>query len=315
MDSQQAESAGPGAMQLLLGIVAAALVIGRFGGPIGDWVGAVGTAAHEAGHAAFADVLTGRVISITVFRDGGGVTLSQASESDWRTFLVSGAGYPRTLFAALGLLTGVLFGRSSRLIAGAAAFAAFVALLFWTPFNSHVEGISDGDQRFTWIILALSVGLLGGAAALPDRFDTSRRVVLGALALGLLTDAFRATKDLVVIEDLAGATATDADGLAEAVGVFGAGTWSWLMRLALFAIAAGWAWLVIRRWGAESPLPDGTCRAIAPGTGASTREVPGGELNLPRDRARDGRIRAASSVPRRPRSASGCCRTSPRRRR
>jgi hypothetical protein len=248
--------AAPSTAKVLAGIVLAALLLGRFGGPVGDWVGAVGTAAHEAGHAAFADVLTGRVLSITVFRDGGGVTLSQASESDWRTFLVSGAGYPMTLFAALALLTGALFGRSSQPIAAGGAAAAAISLLLWTPFNSRVQGIGDGDQRFTWIVLALSAILLGGAAALPHRYDLARRIVLGALALGLLTDAFRATKDLVTIEDVAGGTATDADGLADAAGFLGAGAWSWLMLLALFAIAAAWAWLTIRRFGSKVPLAD-----------------------------------------------------------
>jgi hypothetical protein len=247
---------GPSTAKVLAGIVAAALVLGRFGGPLGDWVGAIGTAAHEAGHALFADVLNGRVLSITVFRDGGGVTLSEASESDWRTFLVSGAGYPMTLLAALALLTGALFGRSSRAIAAGAAGAAFVALVLWTPFESRVPGITDGDQRFTFLVLLVSAALLAGAAALPERHDLARRVVLGALAVGLLSDAFRATKDLVTIEDLAGATATDADGLAEAAGFGSAGLWSWLVRLALFAIAAAWAGLLLRRWGSKIPLPD-----------------------------------------------------------
>ena len=243
---------------VLFGIVVVALVLGRFGGPVGDFVGAIGTAAHEAGHALFADVLNGRVISITVFRDGGGVTLSQASDSDWRTFLVSGAGYPMTLFAALALLTGALFGRSSKPIAAGAAAATAIALVFWTPFNSHVDGISDGDQRFTFMVLLVSALLLAGAAALPPKYDLGRRIVLGALAVGLLSDAFRATKDLVTIEDLASATATDADGLAAASGILSAGTWSWLMRLALFAIAAGWAWLTIKRFGSKVPLEEPT---------------------------------------------------------
>lgn len=234
------EGAGPSTAKVLGGVVLVALLLGRFGGPVGDWVGAIGTAAHEAGHAAFADVLAGEVLSITVFREGGGVTLSQASDSGWRTFLVSGAGYPMTLFAALALLTGALFGRSSRPIATGEAAAAAVALLLWTPFNSPIQGISDGDQRFTWIVLALAAALLAGAAAAPDRYDLARRIALGAIAVGLLSDAFRATKDLVVIEDAAGGTASDADGLADAAGVLSAGTWSWLMRLALFAIAAGW---------------------------------------------------------------------------
>jgi hypothetical protein len=232
-----------------------AALVGRFGGPVADIAGAVGTAAHEAGHALAADVLVGRVLGLTVFTEGGGVTFSQASSSGWRTFLVAGAGYPATLVAALALLTGSLTGRSSRPIAVAGAVAAAVALLFWTPFDSVVPTIDDGDQRFTWFVLFGSCGLLAGAAALPERFDGARRVVLGALAVGLLTDAFRATKDLVVIEDLAGGTATDADALAEASGILGAGAWAWLMRLALVAIAAAWAWFGLRRW-ANAPVSE-----------------------------------------------------------
>jgi hypothetical protein len=225
-------------------MVAIAAVVGRFGGPVADLAGAVGTAAHEAG---------GRVLGITVFTEGGGVTFSEASRSDWRTFLVAAAGYPATLAAALVLLTGALLGRSSRPIAVAGSVAAAFTLVFWTPFNSVVTGIDDGDQRFTWFVVAGAAALLAGAAALPDRFDGARRAVLGALAVGLLTDAFRATEDLVVIEDVAGGTATDADALAEASGLFGAGAWAWLMRLALFAVAAAWAWFGLRRWAAAAP--------------------------------------------------------------
>jgi hypothetical protein len=235
--------------KLLAGIVFGALVLGRFGGPLGDWIGAIGTAAHESGHAFVADVLTGRVASITVFRDGGGVTFSQTSESDWRTFLVSGAGYPTTLIAGLALLTAVLLGRSSRVVAIAGAVAFAIALVFWTPFNAVVPGIADGDQRFTWFVLLVSGAALAGAAALPDRHDLPRRIVLGVLAVGLLSDAFRAGKDLVVIEDRLGATATDADALAETSGILSSGAWAWLMRLSLFAGFVLWAWLVLRRYG------------------------------------------------------------------
>lgn len=239
--------------KLLLGILVGAFVLGQFGGPLADWIGAIGTAAHEAGHAAVADVLTGRVASMTVFRDGGGVTFSQTSDSDWRTFLVSAAGYPTTLITGLALLTGVLIGRSSRPVAIAGAVSAIVALILWTPFDSVIDGISDGDQRFTWFVLLVSAALLAAAAAIPDRHDGIRRVVLGILAVGLLSDAFRAGRDLVVIEDLRSGTTTDADGLAEASGILSAGVWAWLMRLALFVLFAAWGWLVLTRWARRLP--------------------------------------------------------------
>ena len=248
--------------KLLVGIVLGALLLARFGGPFADWIGAIGTTAHESGHALVADLFTGRVASITVFRDGGGVTFSQTSESGWRNFLVSGAGYPTTLFAGLALLTGVLVGRSSRPVAIAGAVGFAIALLFWTPFNAVIPGISDGDQRFTWFVLLVSGLALAAAAAIPERHDGVRRVVLGILAVGLLSDAFRAGKDLVVIEDELAGTATDADGLADASGILSSGTWAWLMRLSLFAIFALWGWLVLRRWGAAQndegkPRPEG----------------------------------------------------------
>lgn len=254
-----ATSAPTNPAKLLVGIVVGAIVLGRFGGPLGDWVGAIGTAAHEAGHALVADLLTGRVASITVFREGGGVTFSQTSESDWRTFLVSGAGYPTTLFAGLALLTGVLVGRSSRPVAIAGAVSFAIALVFWTPFNSVVPGIGDGDQRFTWFVLLVNGLALAGAAAVPDRHDLARRIVLGVLAVGLLSDAFRAGKDLVIIEDDLGATTTDADALAEASGILSSGTWAWILRLSLFAVFALWGWLVLRRYGREVAA-EGTAR-------------------------------------------------------
>ncbi|MBA2281305.1 MAG: M50 family metallopeptidase [Actinomycetota bacterium] len=233
--------------KLLLGIVVAAIVIGRLPGPLGGWVQAVGTAAHESGHALVADLLTGDVVSITVFRDGGGVAFSEASPSSWRSFLVSAAGYPATLLVGLAVLTAVLLGRSSRPVAAIGSAAALTALVFWTPFSSRVPAVEGGDQHFTFFVFLFLVLVLAGAAALPDSFDTARRVLLGALAVGLLADAFRAGRDLVVIEGTAGQTATDADGLNAAVGLFSPTVWAWVFRLALFAIAAGWALLMVRR--------------------------------------------------------------------
>jgi hypothetical protein len=121
------------------------------------------------------------------------------------------------------------------------------ALVFWTPFSSRVPIVADGDQRFTFFVLALSALVLAGAAALPPRFDTARRVVLGVFAVGLLADAFRSGRDLVTIEGRFGETTTDADGLADAAGVLGSTAWAWLLRLALFAIAGVWAWVLVGR--------------------------------------------------------------------
>ena len=232
---------------ILFGVVVAAVVVGRLPGPLGGWLQAVGTAAHESGHALMADLLAGDVVSITVFRDGGGVAVSEASSSSWRAFLVSAAGYPSTLLVGLALLTAVLLARSTRPVAATGSGGALVALVFWTPFSSRVAGIDGSDQHFTFFVLAFVVLLLAGAAALPDRFDTARRIALGAVAVSLLSDAFRAGRDLVTIEGRFGETATDADGLNAAVGLFSPTVWAWVLRLALFAIAAGWAALVFRR--------------------------------------------------------------------
>lgn len=245
------EPEGTNPARLLVGIVAGAILLGRFGGPLSDWIGAVGTAAHEAGHALAADLLTGRVVSITVFPDGGGVTYSTTSASAWRTFLVSGAGYPATLVAGLALLTGVLVARSSRSIAVAGALAAAVALVFWTPFDAPpIPGIENGDQRFTWFVFAALTVALAGAAAVPHRHDQARRVVLGIVAVGLLSDALAAGKDLVVIEGdgRLAATATDADALAEASGIASATVWAWIVRLGLFLGFVAWGVAVLRYW-------------------------------------------------------------------
>jgi hypothetical protein len=72
-------------------------------------------------------------------------------------------------------------------------------------------------------------------------------VVLGAFAVGLLADAFRAGEDLVLVERQAGRTSSDADLLAEASGVLSAGTWAWLMRASLFVVAVAWAAVAVRR--------------------------------------------------------------------
>lgn len=251
--------------RLLVGIIVGAVVLGRFGGPVGDWIGAVGTAAHESGHALTADLLTGRVVSITVFRDGGGVTWSETSDSDWRTFLVSGAGYPATLVAALVLLTGVLIARSSRTIAIVGAITAAAALNFWTPWTTSIPGIDSTDQHFTWFVFAALTAALATAAAVPDRHDTARRIVLGIVAVGLLSDAFAAGKDLVVIEGggRLAATATDADALADAAGFGSATTWAWIIRLGLFAGFAVWGVWILRRWASTAGTAGTTTTARA----------------------------------------------------
>jgi hypothetical protein len=147
----------------------------------------------------------------------------------------------------LVLLTAVLLARSSRPVAFGGVIGALVAWVFWTPFSSRVPLVEGGDQHFTWFVFLFSVVALVGAAALPEKYDTARRVVLGAFAVGLLGDAFRATHDLVTIEGRFGETATDADGLNAAVGLFSPTVWAWLMRLALFAVAAAWAFVMVRR--------------------------------------------------------------------
>lgn len=230
-----------------------ALVLGNVGGPVTGIVGALGTTAHEAGHAAVADVLTGRVLSVTVFPDGGGVTFSEGSRSWWRTFLVAGAGYPATLFAALGLLTAVLFARATRIVAAAASAVSAVTLVLWVPFSASVPAVDDGDQRFTFFLALLVTAAFAGVAALPDRWEHARRIGLGVLAVALLIDAFGAGSDLVFIEGNFGDTFSDADALAEAVGVGSSTMWAWALRGSLFVIAALWARWALARAGRLRP--------------------------------------------------------------
>ncbi len=225
-------------------------------GVFGDWFSAAGTAAHEASHAAVADVLTGRVLSITVFRDGGGVAITEASDSWWRTFAVSAAGYTGAMACALALTTAVLFGRASRTIALAAGGLCLLALALWTPFRPSVRGIEAGDQHLTWYLLAGAAAVLAGSTWLPE---TARRVALAVFAAGLVSDAFRAGRDLVVAEGGGRQVQTDADGLHAAVPLLSAGAWSWAMRMFLFVVAGVWLWWAGRRWfaGAERRAPAG----------------------------------------------------------
>ncbi|HUW02872.1 MAG TPA: M50 family metallopeptidase [Acidimicrobiales bacterium] len=230
-----------------------ALVLGNLGGGVAGVVGALGTGAHEAGHAVFGDLLTGRVTSMTVFREGGGVTFTEVSDSWWRTFLVAGSGYPATLFAGLALLTAVLFGQATRVTAAVAAGISAFVWVFWVPFNSKVGFVSDGEQRFTWFLIGVTTLVFAAVAAIPDRYEQARRVGLGVLAVGLLTDAFSAGRTLVIVEGSFGETASDADALSQAVGVGSSAVWAWLLRGSLFVIAFLWARWALNRAGRPAP--------------------------------------------------------------
>ena len=245
--------ASPGVV--LFWVVVAAIVIGRLGGPLGGWVGAAGTAAHEVGHAATADVLTGDVVGITIFSDGGGVTVSELTDSGWRRFVVAGSGYPATLVAALLLLTGAILGRTGRRLAAIGAVATTVALLLWVPLRPAAPGITSADQRFTWITFAITALLLTVAAVLPDRWSTARRIVLGTVAVGLLSDAFRSVDDLITMRGRGWHTTTDAETLFKVTDLGSAAVWAWLMRLFLLLVAAGWAWWLFTRWAAATTTP------------------------------------------------------------
>jgi Peptidase M50B-like len=253
-DPGPASPAGRGVV--LFWVVLAAVVAGRLGGPLGGWTRAVGTATHEVGHAAAADVLAGDVLGVTVFPDGGGLTVTDAPGSGWRRFLVSGAGYPAPLLVAMVLLTGVLLGANGRRLAGAGAAAATLALVLWVPRRPVSPLITDADQRHTAIVFLVLVVLLAGLAALPDRLATIRRVALGVLAVGLLTDAFRSADDLLALTEEGGQRGTtDADGLAAVVDVGSAGTWAWLMRLFLLALFVAWCWWLFGRWATAPTVP------------------------------------------------------------
>lgn len=233
----------------LIFVFVIALVLGNLGGGVAGLIGALGTGVHEAGHATFGDLLTGRVTSLTVFREGGGVTFTDVSNSSWRTFLVAGAGYPATLFAGLALLTSVLFGHAARVTAAVAAGLSLFVWIFWVPFNAQVGLVSDSEQRFTWFLFAATSIAFAAVAAIPDRFEQARRIGLGVLAVGLLTDAFSAGRTLVVVEGTFGDTESDADALAHAVGVGSSTLWAWLLRGSLFVIAALWARWALNRGG------------------------------------------------------------------
>jgi hypothetical protein len=188
-----------------------------------------------------------------VFAGGGGVTVSELTDSGWRRFVVAGSGYPATLVAALLLLTGALLGRSGRRLAATGAAATFVALLLWVPLRPAAPGITSADQRFTWLTFAVTALLLAVAAALPERWSTARRIVLGTLAVGLLSDAFRSVDDLITMRGRGWHTTTDAETLERVTDVGSPALWAWLMRLFLLVVAAAWAWLVFTRWATATP--------------------------------------------------------------
>ena len=227
-------------------------VIGSRLGFVGDWFGAIGTAAHEASHAAVGDVLAGIVLSITVFRDGGGVTFVQASASGWRSFAVAAAGYLGALVIALAVTTAVIFTRTSRVVVLVGAALTLVAMVLWVPFSPVVGGLPAGDQHFTWFLFLVVALALVGSFWLPD---TARRIVLGVVAAGLISDAFRGGRDLVMIEGAGLPVQTDADGLHDAASWLGPTAWAWVLRGLLFLMAAAWLWWAARRWLKES-LPD-----------------------------------------------------------
>lgn len=232
----------------LVVVFVVALALGNLGGGFAGVVGALGTMAHEAGHAVFADLLTGDVRSVTVFDNGGGVTFSDTSRSSWRTFLVAGAGYPSTMFAGLALLTSVLFGRATRIAAGVAAAMSLMVWVLWVPYSSRMPGyVSDSDQRFTWFLAGGLTIAFAAVAAIGDQHEQARRIGLGVLAVGLLTNAFSAGRNLVAVESRFSDTGSDADALAMAAGFGSATLWAWLLRGSLFLFAFWWVRWALRR--------------------------------------------------------------------
>ena len=224
-------------------------VIGSRLGFVGHWFAAIGTSAHEASHAAVGDVLAGRVLSLTVFRDGGGVTFVEASSSGWRSFAVSAAGYLGALVVALAVTTAVLFTRTSRVVVLVGAALTLLALVLWVPFSPAVRGLPAGDQHFTWGLFVVVAVALAGSFWLPD---TARRIVLGVVAAGLISDTFRGGRDLVMVEGTGLPVHTDADGLHDAAPWLGPTAWAWVLRGLLFLIAAAWLWWAARRWLTET---------------------------------------------------------------
>jgi hypothetical protein len=237
-----------------LAVIGGAVLVGALDGlPLIGHLGSIGTLYHEASHALVADVAAGEVRSITVFTDGGGVAVWDGVEVGRLVrFTVAAAGYLGTAVVALALLTGTLFGRSSRWVALAAGGAMLVTWALWVPFLARVEGVSGGDQRYTWFLAGAVSGLLVAISTLPDAW---RRVALGVLASSALAAAFDASDAVVELNRGGAEVRTDADTMADAIGPLGPLAWAWLLRLAVLAMTAAWAWWAGRRWLRALPQP------------------------------------------------------------
>ena len=252
-DGSSERAAPPAPWWTPLAVVGGAVVVGALDGlPLVGHLGSIGTLYHEASHALVADVAAGEVRSITVFSDGGGVAVWEGTEVGGLVrFSVAAAGYLGTAVVALALLTGTLFSRSSRRVSLAAAAAMLATWALWVPFSARVDGVSGGDQRYTWFLAGAVTGLLAAISSLPDAW---RRVALGALAASTLAAAFDASDAVVELNRGGAEVRTDADTMADAIGPLGPLAWAWLLRLAVVAMTIAWGWWAARRWlgrGAE----------------------------------------------------------------
>lgn len=205
------------------------------------------TLVHEAGHAAAATALGGKVTSVTVNSNGGGLTTwgYVGEVPTVRRVVVASAGYVGAALVGAVMIESAARVRRPR--AAAAALAVLVAAIgiAWVPWSfdadpgmAQVTGSSDGDGRFTTLFCAAAVAVLVLLVVQPS--DRLRRGAVLALATSLC---------LASIDDLRGVLDISSRGghsdAAAAADVTPLSSWMWSaiwLLVGLAACAAGvWA--------------------------------------------------------------------------
>ena len=214
------------------------------------------TLVHEAGHAAAATVLGGKVASVTVNRHGGGLTTwSYSGEIPTvRRVVVASAGYVGAAIVGAVMIEAASRARRGRIAITLLAGLVAAIAIAWVPWSYHadrgmaqVTGSSDGDGRFSTLFCAATVAVLMGIAVQPS--ERLRRGAILALATALC---------LASIDDLRGVMDISSRGghsdAAAAADVTPLSSWMWSAIWLLIGVGA----CVAGMWGALARDHDDT---------------------------------------------------------
>jgi hypothetical protein len=206
----------------------------------------LGTYAHESGHATFAELLGGNVVTLTINGRGGGVTywLAPSDFADWRRAVVASAGYVGAVVVGAVLVVAAARGRNGKVFALVAAGLVLLVAILWVPWNGpevdeateFFTGSSDTDGRFTWMF---AVFVAAGFVALLWAPTRVRQVVLlfaGATCFLGAIDALR-----VLIGVSTDGSHNDAKAVNDALGIP-----TWVVAITWAVVAAGVAFWTIR---------------------------------------------------------------------